>query len=240
MASKEDPKDLRQLQLKLRRYIGCPIDWSLIADKCDEVMIYGLRLLWRQVAERHQVDSEMSTYTATDFLTRGLAIDIDAMAANDRYWRKNAEDEYRRKTEFLAQLKFKPPDETRHKHHPRQALSREIVIERSRSNSLFFSDTTMQRIEVAMWAGIQQAWLHLVNDRPLHLFVEAEDALGASEGKATVLIRFDIDYSNAEVHAHPRLQANGRIYREDAYDFPDLGEDAWQMSETIDDDFELS
>jgi len=243
----ETVEDLITLRRTLRKYIGCPVDWPTILKGRDFSMVVGLRYYWKKIAESLQTDSEMDNYRYMEFRTRGCSIDVRAMEHNDPYWRPKAVSAYLEKVGFLQEFKFKPPEETDHKHHAFKELSRTAVVKKSIDSSMFYSDVTVERLEMLMWSGIEQCWPQLAIDRPLHMFVQTTEPLGASEGKETYIVRFDLDYSNCEAHAHPRLPnkipAGARILDEDGWQplFPDdeEGERMWDYAETIDDDIEI-
>ncbi len=231
---------MKLLLERVRKAIGCPIDWESLLD--NDQLVVELRIYWKEIAESFQADHEMDIYSALEFNIRGRSIDIRALEHNVAIWRSHAIQAYERRVGFFRDVTFK---DERLKHHSFRNLSRSGIVARSSHVSHFFSDVDESRLEYLMWRVLAQRWHDIAEKRPRHIFLEAKTELGVSEGSTTKIMRFDLDYSNAQIHGHPRkhfdsdceiplLYENGfgshQVYDDYTYQ---------KYCETIDDDFEV-
>ncbi len=146
----------------------------------------------------------MRVYSARKFFYLRESLDIRAIEKNAEVWRPRAVAEYLRLVGFIEGLRFKPTEE-RQKHHPFRALSRDQIIAKSTDKeSFFFSTVEVANLENLMWCVMVQKWKDIAEKRPRHVYLESEGELGASDKKATNLVRFDFSYAPAEVHGHPK------------------------------------
>jgi hypothetical protein len=197
-----EPDQFREFLPRVRKLISCPISWEQHFD--DELLCKELRIYWTQVCREFEADGEMRFYRIFDIEEALDEHQLRIMEINVPVWRERAVDEYNKRVGFLTNLshldRFGYP-----KHFPSPALSKEKIIERTLgSDSLFFPEVTPQVFQWLFQCVLTQAWLEIVEKRPLHIFLTSEMIVGASDGALTNTIRFDMDYSTPTIHSHPR------------------------------------
>jgi len=233
-----------QLLRRLRAAIRCPIDWKPLIQ--DDMLFHELRIYWHEIACDFQADHEMSNYSAQNFIMRGFAIDIRAIEQNATVWRPRAINEYESCVGFFRDAVFKDASD-RQKHHLFRKLTRQevVALSQKRKESFFFPEVDEVFLTQLMWCALAQRWRNIVQDRPKRIFLESEAELGISNGIVTKIVLFDIDYSQAEVHGHPRLAFDTNcsvpLLTDEDYDVGYYDQDTIdELWETIEDDIDIT
>jgi hypothetical protein len=196
-------KQERRVILRLRKAIGCPISWE--GKKRSKCLCKDLRIYWAVLAQKYETDGEMMFYSRRQVEWSLYESGLKAIEKNYPYRRENAVNEYVEKTGFLLKLKFASPTD-QDKHYPNPAWSKSKIIQQSsRGDALFFKDFDTAELDFCLRWSIEQRLISVIENRPAHLYLEHGIDVGASKGKPTNLIRFDIDYDTPLAHGHPIL-----------------------------------
>ncbi len=97
------------------------------------------------------------------------------------------------------------------KHFPPTNMSTEEMRNRTRGRpgkdaSLFYKGITPARLEHLMWTILDEVWRQILEVTHAGVYVDACTIIGASKGKDTKYIYFDIDLSTPITHAYPILE----------------------------------
>jgi hypothetical protein len=190
--------------IRLREAIGCPICWEdffVVPSLCKDLRIY-----WVKLAERHQVDDEVRFYSRLECEMSLYSEKLEAIRRNAQVWRKDATAEYEDRVGFLRTLHFALPSEYG-KHLPNPQWNREQIIEKTRhGDALFFSNISLGFLSTLMWYSIENRLVMVLEKRPRHIYLAAQEEIGAAKGEATRFMRFDFDYATSIAHGHPRTE----------------------------------
>jgi hypothetical protein len=95
------------------------------------------------------------------------------------------------------------------KHFPPSNISTEEIRNRTGGrpgkDSLFYKGITPARLENLMWTILDEVWRQILDVNHARVYVDACTIIGASKGKDTRYIYFDIDLSTPITHAYPIL-----------------------------------
>jgi len=58
-------------------------------------------------------------------------------------------------------------------------------------------------LQRALYDAVRYNWRRIAESQVPHLYVEFKKEIGASKGKPSSFVRFDLDYSKGGVHSHP-------------------------------------
>lgn len=191
---------------RLRRVLGCPVTWDKLIP--NPHLPKDLRIYWVMVATGYQADDEMRYYAWQDVLDNVDLHELRRIETNAEIWRSRAVEEYLGRVGFLQKLRFASANEYG-KHFPPPGLTKDEIIARTHgADSLFFPEFIPHLIHM-FWCAMEQALMYVVEQRPPHLYVQADGVIGASEGEPVATIRFDLDYGKPLIHGHPRLEIPG-------------------------------
>lgn len=107
--------------------------------------------------------------------------------------------------------KMRMADETDYrKHFPPSNISTEEIRNRTggrqgKAPSLFYKGITPARLENLLWSILDEVWRQILDVNHVAVYVDACTIVGASKGKDTGYIHFDIDLSTPIAHAYPIL-----------------------------------
>jgi hypothetical protein len=191
--------------------LKCPIDWGNIIPDSGIELRTCLEKYWQETVRKHKVDDEDLYFFDPDY-------------EGDFSLFLEAENDIRKLNNDLANLKDRVPLARREyseiarrfkdmkiattkeqmKHYALPFESKDAIIERTRnSDSIYFKKFDASRIVHLMWATFPSVWRHLIRKCHLHYYVLTHITCGASRGKPTQYIRFDIDCSTPQTHAYP-------------------------------------
>ncbi len=112
-------------------------------------------------------------------------------------------------TSFFWKCRILGP-ERRAKHWPARGYSKAAVVKTSgqQKEGIFFPNVTVLDVQQGLWVAMA-AFPQQMKRRKNRLFVvDTEAPVGASSGKETSLVRYDVDFSACCAHAYPVLRTD--------------------------------
>ena len=197
-------KEEHPLVPRLKAAIGCPVDWNKIAPQFPYIR-KDLRIIWAQTAINFECDGETRFYSRQDVDDALDEAELQRIEINAKNWRPHAVKAYMERVGFLTKLTFATGGE-QSKHYPNPAWSKaKIISYTAKHPALFYQETTLFYLRALLWTAIVDQLLDVIDKRPSHLYVRANDEIGASKGQTTRFLRIDVDYSKPLAHGHPIL-----------------------------------
>jgi hypothetical protein len=194
------------------------------------------------LAKDFETDGEMRFYSRLDV---ELSLDeqwLKEIEFNAKTWRPRAIKAYTKKTGFLLSIKFATAAKQQ-KHYPNPRWNRNEIIQRtSNGNALFFCEFSVDWLEEFLFWSMHQSLVRVIDSRPKYLYLKYIEELGASKGKPTKLVRFDMNYDTPIAHGHPilssELPAGAPVIQTPCYAFPD--EIYTEFNHDIDEDDDIT
>ena len=215
--------DLDDIKRQLREITACPIDWArnpVCASLHDALIDH-----WAAFVETRQVDLEagfvdevfMDIFDDEEFLVPGLK--------NWQQWSPGAKADFLRLTAHLFETKM-ATRANYPKHYARYGSTKsEIRAATERSNSLLYDEMTPENQLLILQEVMAAYFDDFLDTRHRIISVRTPSIVGASRGRDTSLINFDVHFSSRLAHCYPVVAEE--IDRDDPiYDFWPPGETA--------------
>jgi hypothetical protein len=202
--------------------LRCPVDWTTVFQIATPADFYPLECLWRDTVEKYAVDSEPNFLHPWESLNDESDDYLKPMHINVQTWAERAREEYCSLVFRFTHLKYASREiYGKHAPPPGSPTPGQIDILSAKTGiSRFYKDIPADFMLSAFLHGIffhfdaegvlfdgpirdNATWGRLLHDPNCRLIFRSPCPIGATSGRPTQHLCFELDASTPIVHGYP-------------------------------------